>query len=54
MLSKSLKSFGSLKMAVSSVRSITTKVNKPLPMKDLSLKEHDPTLYKLIEQEKFR
>lgn len=32
----------------------TTKVTRQLPMRDLGLKEHDPTLYKLIEQEKLR
>ncbi len=35
-------------------QSITSKVKRLLPVKDLSLKEHDPVLYKLIEQEKFR
>lgn len=31
-----------------------TKATRQLPIKDQSLKEHDPELYKLIEQEKFR
>src|SRR5690606_9761473 len=35
-------------------RNFASKVKRSLPMKDLSLKEHDPVLYKLIEQEKFR
>jgi len=29
-------------------------VNKQLPIKDLTLKEHDPVLYKLLQQEKAR
>ncbi len=32
----------------------TSKITRTLPMKDLSLKEHDPVLYKLIESEKKR
>jgi glycine hydroxymethyltransferase len=31
-----------------------SKVTKQLPMADKSLKEHDPEVYKLVEQEKFR
>ena len=32
----------------------SSKVTKQLPMRDLGLKEHDPELYKYVEQEKFR
>ena len=37
-----------------STRLFASKVTRQLPMKDLSLKEHDPELFKLIEQEKKR
>ena len=37
-----------------SSRLFGTKITRQLPMKDLSLKEHDPELYKLIEHEKKR
>lgn len=32
----------------------SSKVTRTLPMPDLTLKQHDPELYKLIEKEKFR
>ena len=35
-------------------RNFTTKVTRALPVKDMSLKEHDPELYSLIEKEKAR
>ena len=35
-------------------RTFATKVTRALPVKDMSLKEHDPELYKLIEKEKAR
>ncbi len=38
----------------SSRRLFASKVTRQLPMKDLTLKEHDPELYKLIENEKKR
>ena len=34
--------------------SATRTITRSLPQKDMSLKEHDPELYKLIEQEKRR
>lgn len=37
-----------------STRLFASKITRQLPMKDLSLKEHDPELYKLIEHEKKR
>ncbi len=37
-----------------STRLFASKITRQLPMKDLSLKEHDPELFKLIENEKKR
>ena len=35
-------------------RKFATKITRALPTKDMSLKEHDPELYSLIEKEKGR
>lgn len=35
-------------------RLFASKITRQLPMKDMTLKEHDPVLYKLIENEKKR
>ena len=35
-------------------RLFSSKVTRTLPIKDLSLKQHDPEMFKLLEQEKFR
>ena len=35
-------------------RFFSNKVTRPLPMKDLTLKEHDPELHNMIAQEKAR
>jgi glycine hydroxymethyltransferase len=35
-------------------RTFGSKINRQLPLKDASLKDHDPELFKLIEQEKAR
>jgi glycine hydroxymethyltransferase len=32
----------------------SSKITRPLPMPDKTLKEHDPEIYRLIELEKFR
>lgn len=37
-----------------SVRPFSSKITRALPMKDMTLKEHDPELYRLIESEKKR
>jgi glycine hydroxymethyltransferase len=37
-----------------STRLFASKITRPLPMRDMTLKEHDPELYKLIENEKKR
>ena len=37
-----------------SKRLFASKITRQLPMKDMTLKEHDPELYKLIENEKKR
>ncbi len=37
-----------------STRLFASKITRQLPMKDMTLKEHDPELYKLIENEKKR
>lgn len=35
-------------------RSFSSKITKTLPIKDQTLKEHDPEVYKIIEKEKLR
>lgn len=37
-----------------STRLFASKITRQLPMRDLTLKEHDPELYKMIENEKKR
>jgi hypothetical protein len=49
-----MKNFISKALANPGQRLFASKVTRQLPMKDLSLKEHDPELYKLIELEKKR
>ena len=49
-----MKSLISASQKTLATRSFASKITRQLPMKDLSLKEHDPELYKLIEQEKKR
>jgi hypothetical protein len=52
MLLKSLKLCGKL-FNNTSIKNYS-KLSIPLPMKDLSLEEHDPEMYDLVEKEKFR
>jgi hypothetical protein len=50
-----MKSLISNKTQISQpLRLFSTKITRSLPVKDQSLKEHDPELYKLLELEKKR
>ena len=49
-----MKSLLAKSQRILSTRLFATKITRQLPMRDLSLKEHDPELFKLIESEKKR
>ena len=42
------------KTTTRSFGSFTPKVTRQLPMKDMTLKEHDPVLYDIVQKEKLR
>ena len=52
-ISKSLKAT-SLVGPTAASRLFASKITRQLPMRDMTLKEHDPEVYKLIENEKKR